>query len=579
MGSIIDGVLNNEFPHYFEEVSTFITQNGKSNEFFLNYEYTQWLSNDNVTAGVMVTVNDVTEKVQARKKIENAEESTRLATEIGEIATWELNLQTHEIEHSESLATIFGYSKTARLSHSQILGHIDPDDLVNKVDPAFVVAMQTSIYRYEARIVKLKGERAWVRSHGKIFFDHNGEPLKMIGTLIDITDDRNRREILMESEQKFRLLADSMLQHIWTANSFGKLNYYNHALSSFSGLGNDQLINGDWLQLVHPDERKKNRKQWMRSINSGHDFLSEHRFLRHDGNYRWQLSRIIAQKDAAGKIQMWVGTGTDIQEQKTFTSELEKQVSERTAELVLTNTDLVKMNIELQSFAYVSSHDLQEPMRKIQMIASRPLEKEYETLSEYAQQQFRNLQKTANRMQELIKDLLLYSSTSSQDRIFVSTDLKELVDEVKYDFKELIDEKDAIIEVDFLPAVAIIRFQVKQLFHNLISNALKFASPQRQPHIHISGEIIKGNSIAIDSLLPDRNYCHIIVTDNGLGFDPQYKLRIFEVFKRLHVTADFKGTGIGLAIVKKIVDNHKGIIIASGKVNKGARFDIYLPEI
>jgi PAS domain S-box-containing protein len=579
MESIIEGVFTNGSPHFFEEVSTFITQHGKSKESYLDYEYTPLFGNDMEMTGVMVTVNDVTEKVQARKKVENAEESTRLATEIGEIATWELNLQTHSMVHSESLAIIFGYSRSATLSHAQILSHINPEDLADKVDPAFIDAMQTSIYRYEARMVKLSGENAWVGSHGKIFFDDNGEPLKMIGTLIDITDERNRRDILMESEQKFRLLADSMPQLIWTANALGKLNYYNHALFSFSGLGKEQLLNGDWLQLLHPDERKKNKRQWMRAIHSGHDFISEHRFLRHDGAYRWQLSRIIAQKDALGNIQMWVGTGTDIQEQKTFTTELEKLVSERTAELVLTNADLVKMNIELQSFAYVSSHDLQEPMRKIQMITSRLLEKEYESLSDYAQEHFKRLQKTANRMQELIKDLLLYSSTSSQDRIYVKTDLKELVDEVKYEFKEMIDERNAIIEIDFLPVMAVIRFQVKQLFQNLISNALKFAAPQRQLHVHIKAEIMKGGDTGIDSLHPDGNYCHITVTDNGIGFDSQYKLRIFEVFQRLHITPDFNGTGIGLAIVKKIVDNHKGVIVASGKVNKGARFDVYLPDL
>jgi PAS domain S-box-containing protein len=579
MGSIIDGVLNNGLPLYFDEVATFITQNGVTREFYFDYEYTPLFNNDSETTGVMVSVNDVTETVLVRKKIENAEESTRLATEIGEIATWELNLQTHMIVHSESLAVIFGYHKAIALSHSQILSHIHPEDLVNNVDKAFTMAMQTSIYRYEARMIKLGGEAGWVRSHGKIFFDSNGEPLKMIGTLIDITEERNRREILMESEQKFRLLADSMPQHIWTATALGKLNYYNHSLFSFSGLMQEQLLKGDWLQLIHPDERKQNKKKWLRSINSGHDFTSEHRFLRHDGNYRWQQTRIIPQKDAKGNIQMWVGTSTDIQVQKTFTTELESQVSERTAELVLKNSDLVKMNIELQSFAYVSSHDLQEPMRKIQLITSRLLEKEFDNLSEYAKEHFGRLQKTANRMQALIMDLLQYSRTSSEDRIYVRTDLKEIMDEVKYDFKDLIDEKDAVIEIDDLPSAAVIRFQFKQLLHNLVGNALKFTSPLRRPYIHISAEVIKGSATEIASLTADVNYCHIIITDNGIGFDPQYRTRIFEVFQRLHVPNDFAGTGIGLAIVKKIVDNHKGVITAHGKVDEGARFDVYIPEL
>lgn len=579
MESIMDGVLKNGFPHYFDEIRTFVTFNGRIEEFYFDYEYTPLRDLNNIITGVMVSVNDVTEKVQIRKKVENAEESARLATEIAEIATWELDLQTHSIIHSESLASIFGYSRSSKLTHSQIMGHLYPEDLVNIVEPAFIVAMQTGIYKYEARMVKSGGEASWIRSHGKIFFDDSGEPLKLIGTLIDITEERNRSSILMESEQKFRLLADSMPQHIWTATALGKLNYVNHALFSFSGLGKEQLFEGGWLQMVHPDDRKKSKKEWMRSINSGHDFVAEHRFLRFDGTYRWQLSRVIAQKDAVGNTQMWVGTSTDIQEQKTFTTELERQVSERTAEMEIKNSDLVKMNIELQSFAYVSSHDLQEPMRKIQMITSSLLEKEFANLSDYAKDHFGRLQKTANRMQGLIMDLLSYSRTSSEDRIYIATPLNAVLEEVKIDYRELIEEKNAIIEIGHMPTAAVIRFQIKQLFHNLIGNALKFASAERPSHIHIKSEIVEGITTGIDTLLPHANYCHISVVDNGIGFDPQYSTHIFEVFRRVHVGKDFTGTGIGLAIVKKIVDNHKGAITASGEINKGARFDIYLPEL
>ena len=393
----------------------------------------------------------------------------------------------------------------------------------------------------------------------------------------EVTSQALLNKQVKESERRFRLLADSMPQHIWTSDTEGNLNYFNQSVLDYSGLSVEQIKREGWIQIVHPDDRARNIMEWMRSISTGKDFLLEHRFRKHTGEYRWQLSRAIPQRDENGKIQMWVGTSTDIQEQKVFTNELEEQVTRRTKELADSNVELSKINKELQSFAYISSHDLQEPLRKIQTLASRIIEKENKNLSESGKDYFKRMQASANRMQILIEDLLAYSRTTRAERKFENTDLNKIVEAVREDLKEELEQKGATIETSDLCELSVIPFQFRQLLHNLLSNSLKFSRPDQPPKIIIKNRIANGAEFDAVGLLEGRKYCHISVSDNGIGFDQQYSDKIFEVFQRLHGRAEYDGTGIGLAIVKKIVENHNGIITARGELNKGATFDIYIP--
>jgi two-component system CheB/CheR fusion protein len=180
-------------------------------------------------------------------------------------------------------------------------------------------------------------------------------------------------------------------------------------------------------------------------------------------------------------------------------------------------------------------------------------------------------------MQTLIEDLLAFSRVNTAERIFVSTDLNIIIEEVKTELKESIEEKHAVIEAIELCPVNVIRFQFRQLMLNLIGNALKFSVPQIPPHIVITSTIETGSHLNNERLSPDKKYCHITVTDNGIGFESKFNDRIFEVFQKLHDKEEYAGTGIGLAIVKKIVENHNGIITATSELHKGARFDIYIP--
>jgi two-component system CheB/CheR fusion protein len=270
---------------------------------------------------------------------------------------------------------------------------------------------------------------------------------------------------------------------------------------------------------------------------------------------------------------------------KSYNLKLEKAVQERTKLLNKTNTRLEDKNLELESinkeleaFTYISSHDLQEPLRKIQAFTGRLLQKETDNLSEKGQNYFSVIQKSAERMQKLIKDLLSFSLISKADREFEYIELKEMVEDVKTECFEIIQEKNAIIETTGTCEVRVVPFLFRQVIQNLISNSIKYSQPKIPPHITISCAEVKSHDLNTQKLPLQKKYCHIRIKDNGIGFDQALSKRIFKVFEKLHSKDQYPGTGIGLAIVKKIIDTHNGLIVASSVKNKGTTFDIYLPE-
>ena len=252
---------------------------------------------------------------------------------------------------------------------------------------------------------------------------------------------------------------------------------------------------------------------------------------------------------------------------------------EMTIALEQKNIELQKINKELESINYISSHDLQEPLRQIQVFGSRISDSELQHLSDAGQTYFKKIINAAKRMQNLINDLLVYSRTKTDARKFTIVNLNQIINEVIEEFGEIISDKHATVEVAELGDANIVPFQFRQMMYNLIGNALKFSKPDTPPHITIKNKKVKSNQVPGAYPIADTEYYQISITDNGIGFEPQYKDRIFEVFQRLHDKQKIAGTGIGLAIVKKIVENHNGNITATSELNKGATFDIYIPII
>ncbi|RYY26762.1 MAG: PAS domain S-box protein [Chitinophagaceae bacterium] len=544
-------------------------------EVFFDLQYTPLIEREANINRIMVTAYDVTNRVNNRKIIQEAEERSRLAIEATGLGTFDWDLRTKDFRFSQRLADIFGCFDKERFTHQDLINKIHPDDLPVR-NEAVARCLSIGWLNYQVRIIWEDGSLHWVSIYGKVVYDNNNVPMKMYGTALDISNERNYQDALEKSETKFRSLSNFMPQFIWTTDGTGQLTYFNQAIIEYSGLTEEEMQNGGWIQLVHPDERMSLYHQLLTAFSTGEEFSVEARLKKKDGSYRWQLARSVALRNDGGEVQMWIGTSIDIHERKMMAEELEKRVEQRTAELKLANEELIRTNQELEQFAYVSSHDLQEPLRKIQTFSDL-LDKRLESGNDEVRLFLNKINASARRMSVLINDLLNYSRVSRADENFVAINLNRVLQNVSSDFEVLIKQKNAVVRAETLPIIRGIPIQVNQLFYNLLSNALKFSG--EKPVIKISSDEVSGDELPPDVPLPkDKLYVVLHFEDNGIGFEQIYASQIFTIFQRLNNRSQYSGTGIGLAICKKIAETHEGYIMAESQPGKGATFHVYLAK-
>ncbi|MES2513212.1 MAG: response regulator [Bacteroidota bacterium] len=351
---------------------------------------------------------------------------------------------------------------------------------------------------------------------------------------------------------------------------------------TIASTGEIEYVNEQWYEYsktlkvfpdVHPDDEYI-WKQWKKAFLDGDDFSGEVRLKKLNTTlfkyYFLKIKPIFRDK----KIIKWVGTFMDIHQQKTINELLEQKVKERTMDLIDKNEELETKNHELQQFAWVASHDLKEPLRKIQtfnyMIKDQYLKDNTEAIFLVDKSI-----KSSQRMSSLIDNLLNYSLLST-NALFQPTNLNAVLEEILSDLEIIINEKKANIHYSNMPVIDAIPSQIRQVFQNLISNALKFSKQDVTPSIHITADYCNDKDPNSPSL-KSGPYCRIHFSDNGIGFDEKFLDRIFVIFQRLHTRDTYEGTGIGLAITKKIIDKHNGSISAKSKLNEGATFTMILP--
>jgi PAS domain S-box-containing protein len=317
--------------------------------------------------------------------------------------------------------------------------------------------------------------------------------------------------------------------------------------------------------FVHPEDRQIITDAGTKVLTESVATPAFFRVIRKDGELRYfkSIGKII--EDNYGK-KILIGINLDVTEQHLKDKELEEKIF-----------DLERSNSELSAFNHVASHDLQEPLRKIQTLISRIAEKDSPTLSDKAKEYFQRTQVAANRMQTLINDLLQFSRANKAEKVLVPTDLNLLLENSLQELGILIEETGVVLKFAILPTLNVIPFQIQQLFANLIGNALKYRKADVKPIIKIETKTVAGKELNFPLADASKNYCLVTVSDNGIGFEHQYADTIFTLFQRLHHDVEYSGTGIGLTICKKIVENHKGFISAQSAVGEGAAFSVYLP--
>lgn len=321
----------------------------------------------------------------------------------------------------------------------------------------------------------------------------------------------------------------------------------------------------NFSNYVHPEDQEKFKKEMERLFKYNDLPFIYFRIVQKNGMVRHFKAFGKEYNNSEGKRKV-LGTISDI------TGEIEhfKILEER-------NLELERNNRELSAFNYVASHDLQEPLRKIQTFLSRLEDKESANLSEVGLLYMTRIKNAASRMRMLIDDLLQFSRTNKADKSFELADMNVLLENAQQDLAEIITEENAIITAGKLPTIKLIPFQIQQLFSNLINNSLKYKSKNRNPEIQITYSKVKASEEP-ELVNAHKSYYHkITIKDNGIGFNNEYAENIFVLFNRLHNKDEYSGTGIGLSICKKIVENHQGFIFGSGTPGKGAVFTFFLP--
>lgn len=527
------------------------------------------------------TTNDVDKLKLANTKLKKSQILSYQGEILTEFGTWEWNLNSNIITYSDNLYRILGAEpQSFDAGQDNFMKFIHPEDIkiVNSIFEN--ILKDEKLLHSHFRIIRKDNEIRFLKSVGKLFVDDLGNKT-VLGVTIDITDEHNINEQLkinnddLINVNKELKIFDESSRQAEILGSYGSwvLNFdtlkFIYSDNKFRLLGCEpQSFNPSiekLLEFVHPDDR-----QIVREANESALFTKEiptmdYRIIRRDGEIRHFRTIAKSFKDHSGTDSM-IGTTQDVTEDYNKSEELSNR-----------NKELEQNIKELNEFNHVASHDLQEPLRKIQTFISRINEKEKEHLSDFGKEYLTRVEKASNRMRVLINDLLQYSRSNRTEKIFEKIDLNEQLNNSLLELSQSIEDKKAIINYNKLPEINGVSFQMQQLFTNIISNSIKYAKQDIAPIIDINcTETIAKN----ESKLKDnsaKKYYKIEFTDNGIGFDQENAEKIFLLFNRLHGKTEYQGTGVGLAICKKIIETHDGQIFATSKMNEGTTFTVYLP--
>lgn len=377
----------------------------------------------------------------------------------------------------------------------------------------------------------------------------------------DVTDQVQARKVLEESAARFHFMADAMPQKVWTAKANGDVDYFNEKWLDYAGLSFEELKGWGWKSIIHPQDWNETERFWLHSVATGVDFQLEHRFKRKDGQYRWHLSRGLAQRNADGAINMWIGTNTDIHDQKVASDKL--QLAQE--DLQRTNQELSKINNDLDNFIYTASHDLRSPVLNLEGLVALAKKNFEEKITTKDRSVLEMMESSILRLKTTILDLAeITKAQKGSGETPEQLSFKDLISDVKADLIENLEVSNLTFKEELqVGQVLYSKKNLRSILYNLLSNAIKYQSPLRPLAVEIKTYREDGHIV-------------LSVKDNGVGLSQEQLPKLFTMFKRLHTHVE--GTGIGLYIVKRIVENAGGRISVESELNQGTTFKVFFKE-
>ncbi|MEO2026017.1 MAG: PAS domain S-box protein [Fuerstiella sp.] len=504
------------------------------------------------------SIQDIDDQHQVRNELARMRLQLQQALEGGHVGMWDWNIATDEITVSPELMLQIGEDPDKPwTSLEDWKRHLHPDDIDNATQKTWdYIGGRTEEYESSFRLRHADGAYLWILSRGKLFRDDNGDPGRFIGVHIDVTELRDAEEALARSEAKFRGIFNQTFQFIGLMTPDGKLIDANQAFLAAAGIKSEDVLNRQFRDTVwwsHSPELQKRLQQAVEKARGGEFDRFEATLPTPDGAsivVDFSLKPITNEE---GDVVFLIPEGRDVTEIKKFEQQLQARSDE-----------LEQSNQELQQFAYVASHDLQEPLRTIVGFCQL-LEMEYsELLNDDGKMYLETIVDGGKRMQRLISDLLEYSRVGRMGNPREHTPLRQPVDEALALLHARIQESGAIITIEALPDAWIDHVQMIRVFQNLIGNAIKYRG-EKVPEVRIWSQ-------------ESSDAWKIYVSDNGIGISEEFSDQVFIIFKRLHTRDEHPGTGIGLAICRRIVERHGGSIRLVSDRNEGSTFEFTLPK-